>query len=362
MWYKDNFKKVFSVCNMILIMIIFAGCSDIEVPEIKCTCKKKADLSGVRRPDMDDSYLLTCIYNGDLEGAKKYASKHDLDEKRVPSAVMLAIKCNRPEILEWLLDNGWSANPEQYDSALATAFKHNCKLVRILLENDAELNKREMKHWISDDYKRNALHYAISSGKACMVKTALECDLDADPGSSYYPPLMEAIHFAHKDLIYAETVCRLLVQYGADPDEEGEVFVWQKRVKLNPAEYLVRHGVSMSSSLFAFLMDQGADADYKPEDLRKMANPGDVIGDKNKLFRKYPEIREELLRSYLLMICSGPEMPGAADFNKKLLEAIDDADIDLNQKLPGESLTPLQMAKKNKNKKLCDLLIKYGAK
>lgn len=358
---KSNQKGI-CLLFLIICMVIISGCSgDSDVPEIKCSCKA-ANSSEAEPPSGNDPYLLTCIYNGDLKAVKDIVSKHDLDEEKVPGAVMMAIKCNQPEILEWLLDNGWSANPEQYESALATAFKYNCTLVRILLEYDAELNKNEIKHWISDDYKRTALHLAIGSGKACMVKTVLECGLDADPGGSYYPPLMEAIHFSHKDMIYTDTVCRLLVEYDADPDEEGEIFLWGKRTELNPAEYLVKMRVPMSAGLLSFLISNGADADYKPDDLRAMVSPKDVLENKNRLLKKHPEIREDLVRNYLRLSCSTPEMPGDESYNEALLKAVDDVDIDLNKPLPGGTMTPLAMARKNHNKKLCELLIRYGAK
>lgn len=354
-----------NICLSVAALLLFVcGCSDDDgIGEIKCTCSSiKNDVS----LQSNDDYLLTCIYSGDLEAVKSVVKKQKLNKKKVPYAVSFAVKCGNAEILEWLLDNGWDANPEVYDSALATAYKVNCKVVKVLLENDAELNEHhEVKHWINEKYKRSPLHFAIKSGNLCMVKATLDCDVDADPGSSYYPPLMEAIHMAHSDILYTDKVCRLLVKYGADPDRKGEVLIWQNKKKINPAEYLMHYSHYGSFSLLSFLMDQGADVEIKSQNLEKMVSYNDVLDEDNDLLDDYPEVRANVLRTYLSAVC---EDPAISPKNEKEIERCDQfframkkCGINFNHPLPGRSETPLLLAAKNGQKELCKLLIKYGA-
>lgn len=329
---------------------------------IQCSCKPKFTSASIDPPRADEPYLLTCIYNGNLDAVKKTVAKSKLNESKVPDAVVWAVKCNQPEILSWLLDNGWSTNPNDYDSPLKIACEQSCSVLKTLLKKKAKLNEsHEQQHWLSY-YKQTPLHYAIRSCNPCMVKTALDYGLDADLGSSYFPPLMEAVYLMNKNPSKSELICRLLVKYDADPKRKAEVLIWNEKEKLNPAEYLVRNHVPASLSLLSFLIDHGADAKYTVNDLRAMVTSLDVMENTNPLLKKHPDIREELLRSYLLMICSVPETVSSTKYNEALLKAIKSADIDLNQPLPGQRDTPLALAKKNNNQKLCELLIRYGAK
>ena len=352
---------IFSVVAMLAV----SGCSDSDygIGEIKCTCGSPKDITP---PSSDDHYLLTCIYNGDLNTVKSVVDNYDLDEDDVPSAVIYAVKCGNPEILAWLLDNGWSANPEAYDSALASAYNVNCKTVKVLLDNDAELNENnEEIHWIGDDYKRSALHYAIGTRKLCMVKTTLECGVDADPGSSYYPPLLEAVYGIHSDVSGTDKICRLLVKYGADADDDGDVFIWQKKKSINPAEYLLHYRKQGTVSLLSFLMSHGADAKITPQDLEQMVTIEDVMNEDNELLEDYPQVRVNTLRSYLAIICETPDLePGTPKELKKteeMFQMMKDAGIDFDHPLPGRQETPLLIAARNRQYEICKLLIKYGA-
>ena len=351
------------IIGSVIFLGIMSNCSQEEEKlEITCSCVPKYTPANLAPPQGDDPYLLTCIYNDDLNAVKKTVSKFNLKETKVPEAVVWAVKCNHPEILSWLLDNGWSANPNDYDSPLAVACEQSCSVLRVLLRHKAKLNDHhEERHWLSG-YKQTVLHYAVRSGRPCMVKSALDCGAEANLGSSYYPPLMEAVSWAHKNPQQAEMISRLLVKYDADPRRKAEVLVWNEKVKLNPAEYLIRHHVPSSLSLLTYLTAHGADAKYTVNDIRAMATPRDIIENTNPLLKKNPDIRAELLRSYLLKICSEPEHLGNEKFNEALLNALKDADIDLNQPLPGQKDAPLSFAEKNSNKKLCDLLIRHGAK
>lgn len=359
-------KKLIAISLLIIAVSFFlgglSGCSNKkEKPAISCSCARKSASANIDPPQADDPYLLTCIYNGNLDGVKKTASKFHLNESKVPSAVAWAVKCNQPEILSWLLDNGWSANPNVYDSPLKNACEQSCAVLKVLLKHRAKLNgNHEEQHWLSY-YKQTALHYAIRSGRPCIVQTALECGLDADLGSSYYPPLMEAVSLANKDPLKSEMICRLLINYDADPERKAEMPGVSGKVKLNPAEYLVRNHVPSSLSLLSCLIAHGADAKYTVNDIRAMATSADVIENVNPLLKKNPQIREELLRSYLLMICSVPESVMDEKYAAALLKAVKDAGIDFNQPLPGQRATPLALAEKNSNKKLCELLIRHGA-
>lgn len=359
-------QKNFLFCGIgiILFLCLISTChQEGETLDIKCSCVPDSTSASMDPPRSDEPYLLTCIYNGDLEAVKKIASQNDLDESKVPAAVEWAVNCNQPEILSWLLDNGWSANPNVYDSPLAVSCKQTCTLLKILLEHKAKLNENhEERHNVADDYKQTALHYAIQSGRPCMVKTALECGLDADPGRSYYPPLLDAVHQAHRDPQNADTICRLLVKHGADPDRAGEVFLSHEKKKINPAEYLVRNRIPLTSSLLAFFISHGADVEYTDDDLQEMVSPEDVIENSDPLLKKRPHLRMELLRQYLLQICSVPEQFNDENYNNALLKALQEIDIDLNHPLPGQRETPLALAEKNGNKKLSELLIRYGAK
>ena len=310
--------------------------------------------------------MLTCIYNGNLEDVKKLVKKDDLDKESVPNAVDYAVQCGNPEILDWLLDNGWDANPEQYDSVLAKAYKINCKIVKVLLKCGAELNDaHEDKHWINEDYKQSPLHYAIRTKQPCMVKATLECDVDAAPGSSYYPPLLEAIHHAHKNIVVTEKICRLLVKYGADPDREGEVRIWQEKKKINPAEYLLNYHITGSGSLLSFLISHGADAKVKADDIEKIFTVVDILKNDNELLDDYPEAKTRILRSYLAAICLLPDSliitPEDIKMHDEIFRVMKKHGIDFNQPLPGGRDTPLLLAAKNKQDELCKLFIKHGA-
>lgn len=355
--------SVFLCCLAALIAV--SGCSDDDygIEKVKCTCTTSKDITP---PSPDDNYLLTCIYNEDLNAVKAVVDEQDLDEDDVPTAVIYAVQCGNPEILEWLLDNGWSANPEVYDSALACAYKVNCKVVKVLLEHDAELNDEyEEKHWLSDDYKRSALHYAIGSRKPCMVQTSLECGVDADPGSSYYPPLLEAVYGIHSDIPATDQICRLLVKYGADADVEGDVHIWQKKKSINPAEYLLHYRKPGTVSLLSFLISHGADAKITSQDLEQMVTIEDVLDEENELWEDYPQIRINTLRSYLAVICETPDLdpktPEEIKKADKMFRCMRDAGIDFNHPLPGRRKTPLLLAAQNCQHEICKLLIKYGA-
>ena len=349
----------------VVVALMFSGCSDDDygVGEVVCTCKAP---QYIEPPQEHEHYLLTCIYNGDLEVVKSVVKKHGWDKDDVPYAVNYAVKCGRAEILAWLLDNGWDANPETRESALVAAYKVNCQVVKVLLENDAELNdKHEETHWINDDYKRTALHYAISSGRPCMVKTTLECDVDADPGRSYYPPLLEAVYKINSDIAVTEQICRLLVKYGADAERKGVVHIWQKEKKINPAEYLLHYRKPGSGSLLSFLMSHGAEAKINPQDLENMFSLADIMDENNELLEDYPEVRVNILRKYLTWICEYPDVsPKTAVEIKKcdeLFRMMKKSGIDFNHPLPGRRETPLLMAAQNRQYELCKLLIKYGA-
>ena len=350
-----------------VLIITFAinGCSDTDcdIGEIECNCIIQKNITP---PSPDENYLFTCIYNGDLNAVKSVVKKYDLDDNDLPTAINYAVECGNPEILAWLLNNGWNANPKLYDSALFTAYKVNCKVVKILLKHDAELNSNhEEKHWISDNYKRSALHYAIQSGKPCMVKATLECGIDADPGSSFYPPLLEAVHIIHSDISAADKICRLLVKYGADADKKGEVWIWQKKKKINPAEYLLYHRKTGSASLLSFLISRGADVKINPQNLEKMITIEDILDENNKLLNDYPEIRANILRKHLDAVCRFPDLspqtPDEIKIYDRLFRIMKKSGIDFNHQLPGSWETPLLLAVQNKQYKLCELLIKHGA-
>ena len=127
-------KKLISISFLIIAVSflfgLLSGCSnEKEKLTVTCSCTPKYTSANTDPPQADDPYLLTCIYNGNLDGVKKTASKFHLNESKVPNAVAWAVKCNQPEILSWLLDNGWSANPNDYDSPLKTACEQSCAVL-----------------------------------------------------------------------------------------------------------------------------------------------------------------------------------------------------------------------------------------
>lgn len=150
-----------------------------------------------------------------------------------------AVKNNQYSSAEFLLKRGASPNVFNDDNItplMAAVENGNHRIVRLLLKHGGSIS-------IIDNYGNNALSIAVDFADQKMIKLLLsKSDLnELDKGR--WNPLMIAVHFGHEDVL------RLLIEYGALIDKQGEngrnalfMAVYQNRKQI--AKFLLSKGAN----------------------------------------------------------------------------------------------------------------------
>lgn len=196
-----------------------------------------------------DASILNIIYSssaGMLDRVKylveeKKADVNDVDEKDGKTALILAAKNGKRNIVKYLVEQGANCNVTDYKLSsplIEAALNGDVEMMDFLLQNGADINLKTADGFTAlfrcaSESKIAGMEYLIAKG----------ADLEAKDKRGY-TPLLAAIIYERDEAV------ELLIQKGADifvvDDEEYNAFTYAVAVNhLGAAKLLVKHGADI---------------------------------------------------------------------------------------------------------------------